>query len=71
VAELTSDEALGIGEEPEPMPMMQPEPEIPEEPEAVETALRMVARNFANGDIDADQLAEMVIADAVERRNGG
>lgn len=70
VAELTSDEALipEEQEEPEQPPVI---PEMPEEPEAVETALRMAARNFADDLIDADQLVEVVIADVVERRNGG
>jgi len=78
VSELTGDEAFEIGDyeeeepesEPPPMvPMVQPEQEIPEVPE-METALRMAAQNYANGSIDADTLAEMVIADVVERRNG-
>ena len=82
--DLTSEEAWEMGDfepepepEPEPPPMMMPPqmiPQVQEEPEEeepeMEAALRMVAQSYADGSIDAETLAENVIAAMVERRNG-
>lgn len=66
---LTSDEAFGVTS-PEEDAQKQPESdeEEPQDETETEAALRAVARNYASGDIDVEQLAENVIAAMVERQ---
>lgn len=72
-ADLTSDEAFGIGqEEEEPPPEEEPEEPDDEEPEeesdGVIAAVARVAQNYREGRIDADAVVEFALAELIEAR---
>ena len=73
--DLTSEDAFGVGLEPEPAPMLPPtddeEDEEPEEPEesAFIGTLQVALQNLATGDITADQFAEFMMAEIGEVYN--